>query len=312
MPLRDILLALLVVVIWAANIIAIKLALGEAEPMTVLALRLGLTALVFLPFIGGLTRATAWHLAQIALLMGAAHQSLLFLGMVYVPAGITTILLQTQVIFAALLGIFVFRENAGWRTWAGIGLGLAGVAVMFTSGHAPFETAEGRAFATGFVILIASAVCIALAYMRLKQMPKVPPGAFLFGINAFAVPPVALFALWREGDALASLPTANWWVLGGVFAFQIVLVSISHIIWQRLLARNPLSQVTPFVLLLPLFGVGMAVALLDETLTAAMAAGGLITMMGVGIIVIRTAQKNRVPKDTLTQASATEGPPAVS
>lgn len=307
MPLRDILLALTVVIIWAANIIAIKLALVEAGPMTVLALRLGLTALVFLPFARGLTKASAWHLAQIALLMGAAHQSLLFLGMVYVPAGITTILLQTQVIFAALLGIFVFRETAGWRTWAGIGLGLAGVIIMFTAGHAPFASPEGKAFATGFVILIFSALAIALAYMRLKQMPKVAPMTFLFGINAFAVPPVIAIALWREGDNLATLADANWWILGGVFTFQIVLVSLSHIIWQRLLAHNPLSLVTPFVLLLPLFGVGMAVAFLGEELTMPMVAGGLVTMLGVGIIVIRTAQKNRVPKDPLSAPCETQG-----
>ena len=307
MPLRDIFLALLVVVIWAANIIAIKLALAEAAPMTVLALRLGLTGLVFLPFARGLTKATALHLAQIALLMGVAHQSLLFLGMVYVPAGITTVLLQTQVIFAALLGIFVFRENAGWRTWTGIGLGLAGVTVMFTAGHAPFHTAEGRSFAIGFVVLMFSALTIALAYMRMKQLPKVPPGAFLFGINAFAAAPVAAFAWIWEQDGLAQLPDADWTLLSGVFAFQIVLVSLSHIIWQRLLARNPLSMVTPFVLLLPLFGVGMAVAFLGENVTGAMAAGGLLTMAGVGIIILRTAQKNRVPKDPLSAACPADG-----
>ena len=307
MPLRDILLALLVVVIWAANIIAIKLALAEAEPMTILALRLGLTGLVFLPFARGLTKSTAIHLAQIALLMGVAHQSLLFLGMVYVPAGITTVLLQTQVIFAALLGIFVFREQAGWRTWTGIGLGLAGVTVMFTAGHAPFDTAAGQAFATGFVILIFSALTIALAYMRLKQLPKVPPGAFLFGINAFAAPPVAAFALLWERDSMATLPDADWWLLGAVFAFQIILVSLSHIIWQRLLSRNPLSMVTPFVLLLPLFGVGMAVAFLGESVTMAMGIGGLLTMAGVGIIILRTAQKNRLPKDPLSAACPADG-----
>ncbi len=293
MPLRDILLALFVVILWAANIIAIKLALAEAGPMTVLALRLGLTGLVFAPFARGLTKSTAMHLAQIALLMGVAHQSLLFLGMVYVPAGITTILLQTQVIFAALLGIFVFREQPGWRTWAGIGLGLAGVIVMLTAGHAPFASAEGRQFVTGFVILMFSALTIALAYMRIKQLPKVAPGTFLFGINAFAAPPVMLFALLWEPESLAALPSADWMVLGGVFLFQIVLISLSHIIWQGLLARNPLSLVTAFVLLLPLFGVGMAIAFLGESLTGSMIAGGILTMLGVAIVIVRGAQKNR-------------------
>ena len=299
---RDIMLALLVVLIWAGNVIAIKLAIAETAPLTALALRFGLTGLVFLPFARGLTGPVLRKLAEIALLMGFAHQGLLFIGMTYLPAGITALLLQTQVIFAALIGIFVFRERTGWRTWTGIVLGVAGVAVMFGAGHAP-----GDGFAAGFGILIASTVMLAFAYMRMKQLPPVPPGAFLLGINGLAFPPVMLASLVADTPSWAALPGADWHILGGVIAFQIVFVGLSHILWQRLLARNPISLVTPFVLLLPLFGVAMAVALLGEALTAAMAAGGAITTLGVGIIIVRSAQKKRAPKDALSQACAADG-----
>lgn len=55
---RDILLAFLVLFIWAGNIIAIKLSVTELAPLTALAVRFGLTGLVFLPFIRGLDKHT--------------------------------------------------------------------------------------------------------------------------------------------------------------------------------------------------------------------------------------------------------------
>lgn len=289
MSLRDIALALFVIIIWAGNVIAIKLAVAETAPLTALALRFGLTGLVFAPFARGLTRPVLLHLLQIALLMGFAHQGLLFLGMAYLPAGITSILLQTQVIFAALIGIFVFHEKTGWRTWTGIALGVAGVAVMGGAGIG----AHDGGYLAGFLILIASTLALAFAYMRMKQLPPVPPLSFLFGINGLAFPPVLLASFVMDAGSWQTLGAANWIVLGAVFAFQIVLVGLSHILWQRLLARNPMSLVTPFVLLLPVFGVGMAMAWLGESLTPAMTAGGAVTMLGVAIIIFRQGRKKR-------------------
>lgn len=299
MSLRDILLALLVMVIWAGNVIAIKLSVAELAPLTALALRFGLTGLVFLPFMRGLTRTTLRKLAEIALLMGFAHQGLLFIAMTYLPAGITSILLQTQVIFAALIGIFIFREQTGWRTWTGIILGITGVAVMVGAG----QNGRDEGFLTGFAIMILSTVALAFAYMRMKQLPPVQPATFLFGINGLAFPPVLAASLVMAPASWQNLPAANWAILGGVFLFQIVLVGLSHILWQRLLARNPISLVTPFVLLLPVLGVGLAVAMLGESLTLAMAAGGIITMSGVAIIILRRGARGRQPTKPLSETS---------
>lgn len=289
MSLRDIALALLVIVIWAGNVIAIKLAVAETAPLTALALRFGLTGLVFAPFARGLTRATVMHLLSIAMLMGFLHQGLLFLGMAYLPAGITSILLQSQVIFAALIGIFIFREKTGWRTWTGIALGVAGIAIMVGAG----AQGQDSAYIHGFLILIASTLALAFAYMRMKQLPPVAPMAFLFGINGLAFPPILIASFVMDAHSWTTLGDADWLVLGAVFAFQIVFVGLSHILWQRLLARNPISLVTPFVLLLPVLGVAMAIVMLGESLTMAMVAGAVVTMLGVTIIVMRQGQKKR-------------------
>lgn len=286
MTFRDILLALTVILIWAGNVIAIKLAVEEIAPLTALAIRFGLTALVFLPFARWPGKQAFFTLFQIALLMGLLHQGLLFLGMNYLPAGTTSILLQSQVIFSALIGWLVFKEVIRWRTWTGIALGVAGLVLMFG-----IDNEDGHVI--GFWLLLASTFTLAFAYMRMKQLAPVKPATFLFAINGLAVPFVLAASLVADAPSWTMLDQANWLILGGVFAFQIFLVGLSHILWQGLLSRNPMSLVIPFTLLLPVFGVALAVLLLGEDLTLRMLGGGALTMAGVGIIIMRNAQKSK-------------------
>jgi O-acetylserine/cysteine efflux transporter len=54
-----------------------------------------------------------------------------------------------------------------------------------------------------------------------------------------------------------------------------------------MLGRNRVNQTMPFILLVPVFGVLSGILFLDETLTATLVTGGLLTVAGVGIIVLR-------------------------
>ncbi len=281
MPLRDTLLCLLAIVIWAGNLIAIKLSIGELSPLTALAVRFGLAALVFLPFARWPGKESFLVLLQIGLLMGFIHQGLLFVGMAHLGAGITAVLLQAQVIFSVLIGWLVFKEHMSLRAWAGIILGIAGIGVITGL------SGQGTASLTGVTMLIASTFVLALAYMRMKQLKPVRPATFLFGINALPFPFVLAASLLLEPGALAVIPQADWGMLSLVLGFQIVFVGASHILWQRLLSRNPLSLVTPFTLLLPVFGMAMAFVMLNETIDLRTLLGAALTVAGVSLIVLR-------------------------
>ncbi len=283
---RDILLALLVIVIWAGNVIAIKFAVNEIPPLTAIALRFGLTALACLPFFRWPGRDLFMRMVVIAIMMGALHHSLLFIGMAYLPAGLTAILLQTQIIFSTLIGLLVFSEKIGWRSWFGIALGIGGIAIMYGDDAAGFS-------ATGFWILIASTFCVSLAFMKMKTLPPIEPLTFLCLLNGIAFPFVFAASFIPDGgQSWTTLPDADWQLLTAVFAFQVLLVSASHVIWQQLLTRTPLSLLSPFTLLLPVCAVVLAILILDEIVTGRMLAGGVIAIAGVAIIVFRRAQKN--------------------
>jgi O-acetylserine/cysteine efflux transporter len=58
-------------------------------------------------------------------------------------------------------------------------------------------------------------------------------------------------------------------------------------IWFNMMRRYPVNQVMPFTLLLPAIGVAAGWYWLDEEVTLQIVLGGLATIAGVGIIVLR-------------------------
>jgi O-acetylserine/cysteine efflux transporter len=66
-----------------------------------------------------------------------------------------------------------------------------------------------------------------------------------------------------------------------------MVVIVGYGTWYWLLRRYGVNQVMAFTLLVPIFGVLSGVMVLGETLTGPLVAGGILTVIGVGIIVLR-------------------------
>ena len=113
---------------------------------------------------------------------------------------------------------------------------------------------------------------------------------------AFAAPQLALASLLLEENQFAALSAADGWVYFAILYQAIVIVVIGYGIWYWLLGRYDMNQAMPFTLLVPLFGVMSGVVFLGESLSLHFVIGGLLTIVGVGVIVLRR------PKVTAPQA----------
>ena len=65
------------------------------------------------------------------------------------------------------------------------------------------------------------------------------------------------------------------------------MVGIGYGAWYWLLKRYAVNQVMPFMLLMPVFGVASGAAFLDEPVTLVLVAGAALTILGIGIILVR-------------------------
>ncbi|WP_374307135.1 DMT family transporter [Dongia sp.] len=273
-------LMLLCQLIWGVNFVAAKIGLMHFEPLFFVALRFSLVALLLLPFVG-LPRRKLLQLIPLSMTMGVMHFSLIFTGMRYLDAATSSIAVQLQVPFAAILAAIFFKEKLGWRRLTGMTVAFAGVVLI--AGEPRFA---GNIWP--LLSVIGAALVWATANVQVKALGDEFDALKLNGyIAILAAPQLLVVSYLIEGNQWPQVLEASWMGWGALL-FQSVIVAIfSYLIWYNMMRRYPVNQVMPFTLLLPMIGVISGHLMLDEVITWQMVLGGLATLAGVAIVVIR-------------------------
>ncbi len=144
MSIKDMLLALCVVVIWGLNFVVIKIGLHDIPPFLLAGLRFLLVALPAIFFVPVPRLPFRW-LAAYGITISFGQFAFLFcaikLGM---PAGIASLVLQAQAFFTLLIGALLLGERLKWNQVAGILVAAAGIVLLAESGTASSATVGVR------------------------------------------------------------------------------------------------------------------------------------------------------------------------
>ncbi|RYE86982.1 MAG: O-acetylserine/cysteine exporter, partial [Hyphomicrobiales bacterium] len=130
MPLRHILLALAVAMVWGVSFVAIRWGVDEVSPLLLTALRYVFAALPAVFFIK--RPQVDWRvLVGYGLAIGVGQFGLLFIAIkLGMPAGLSSLVVQLQVFFTIFLAFLFFSERPnGWQV-AGAAVAFAGIAVI--------------------------------------------------------------------------------------------------------------------------------------------------------------------------------------
>jgi O-acetylserine/cysteine efflux transporter len=274
-------LMLLVQLLWGVNFAVAKFGLDEFAPIFFVALRFSLVA-VLLVFVVGLPRRSMLKkLLPLSATMGVMHFTLIFLGMRNLDAATSSIAVQLQTPFAAIMAAFFLDEKLGWRRIAGMIVAFAGV--LLIAGEPRFSENPWPLLA-----VIAAALVWAAGNIQVKALGDSIDAVTLNGWIAILAAPQLLIASWLiEGPRwhqLVEASAVSWIAL----LFQAIVIAIfTYWIWYNMMRRYPVNQVMPFTLLLPMIGVAAGALMRDEAVTWQMIVGGLATVVGVGIIVLR-------------------------
>ena len=272
---------LLVQLLWGVNFAVAKFGLDDFAPIFFVALRFSLVA-VLLVFVVGLPKpAMLKRLLPLSITMGVMHFTLMFLGMAELDAATSSIAIQLQTPFAAIMAAFFLGETLGWRRIAGMITAFAGV--MLIAGEPRFSDDPWPLLA-----VVGAAFAWALGNIQVKALGDEIDAVTLNGWIAVLAAPQLLLASWLiEGPQWQNLPDATL-ISWAALLFQAVVIAIfTYWIWYNMMRRYPVNLVIPFTLLLPMIGVAAGALLRDETVTWQMIVGGLATVAGVGIIVLR-------------------------
>ena len=80
-----------------------------------------------------------------------------------------------------------------------------------------------------------------------------------------------------------SLVTANWFDWLGLIYLSVFGFALAYIVWYGLLKRNPVSSVSPFIMVIPVVTLITAVLFLGDDLTLVKLGGGALILLGVAM-----------------------------
>ncbi|MHB1009842.1 MAG: EamA family transporter [Propionibacteriaceae bacterium] len=263
MPVRHVLVAVSVAVVWGVNFIAIHESLLQFPPLFLVALRFGVIAVPTLLLVPRPAVPTRWLIGY-GLGFGTLQFIGLYLGMAAgFPSGLASLVLQSSAPFTVVLGALLLREKVTARSALGIGVAVAGLVVV--------GLARG---ATGswwpFLLVVMGGFGWALG--NLSTRLAAAPNPLHLTLWMSVVPPLPMLALslafegpHRVGAALAGSLTAAavpaW--LGLAYTVLIGTVAGSGA-WVWLMSRHPAGRVAPFSMLVPVTGLTAAWLALGE------------------------------------------------
>ena len=279
MPIRDVLLAVLVQLLWAVGFAMAKPAVAHFPPLMMMSIAYLVTTVVLVPN-AWRQIATPWpRLALIGLLAATIQGWLIFTGLRHLPASTATLLLQLQVPFAVLCAWALGRGRPDNRRLAGIAVAFAGV--MLVAG-APAAAAGWPA------LLVALGALSWAAGQAVMQVVARDGGRVLTaGIAINALPQLVLASALLERGQLGTLLTAELGQWIAVLTFSLGGFVLAYTIWYGLLRRHPMDRVVPFMLLMPVIGVAFSAAAFGERPAPQELAGGAVILAGLALVVLR-------------------------
>jgi O-acetylserine/cysteine efflux transporter len=292
MPLRHFLLLLLVCLAWGGNFLTSALALRELPPFLFTALRLSLVALCLLPFLhrpgpGQWPRLIAVSLCNGALHFGLSFWALQLAGNLASPA----ILMQSYIPMATLLAVWLLGERIGWKTSAGIALSFLGVLVL---GFDPLVLQAPLSM----WLMLAAAAFIAVGTVLMRGLTGFTAMSQQGWSALIGIGPLLLLSAWLEHAHWSAVTHASAVAWGGVIYSALCASVLGHGLYYWLIQRHPVSRVMPFLLLAPLFAIGLGVIFLGDRPGPRLLLGGAMVLGGVLVIGLR-ASRRRTPPATV-------------
>ena len=287
MPPRDLALVLIICLAWAGNFLSSAYALREIPPVLFTALRFVMLALPLLYWMKRPAPGQWPRLIAVGLCVGVLHFALSFTALKLAgDLSSPAIVMQSYVPMTALLAWAMLGERFGWRTGLAIAVSFAGVLVL---GFDPLVLDRPMAL----VLMLVSAVFLAIGTVLMKGLRGLDVFSQQGWTAVVSVLPLLALSLVFEPGAIARLPSVSWIGWGGALYAAFVSSLLGHGLYYTLVQRHPMAQVMPWLLLTPVFAVGLGIAFWGDRPGPRLLLGGAMVLGGVLIIALRTLAKAR-------------------
>lgn len=281
----DFFLGLLVIIVWGLNFIAIKVGLQDVPPLLLGALRFLLACIPAIFFLPKPPVSWPWLIA-LSLSINVGQFAFLFLGMkVGMPAGLASLVLQSQAFFTLLVAVTWCKEIWKWNHLAGLIVSACGMTIIALQ-------QGGNMTMMGFGLTLAAAFCWGTGNIIMRRATLgVPPFSILSLVvwaGVIAILPLTLLSYVIEGyDAwLLAFHSFSRTTLSSIVYLALFATLVGYGLWGKLLSRYPAGVVSPLALMVPIVGMSSSSLFLKESLSLMQGLGALLVMAGLAIHVL--------------------------
>jgi drug/metabolite transporter (DMT)-like permease len=270
----------------------VKIGLEAASPLWFAAARATLSAtmaFILLAFLGRMRwppRADWSVVLSVGVLQLACFFAFSSLGMQSLPAGRASVLAYTASLWVVPLSLLI-GEKVGWRAFAGVLLGVAGIVVL---ADPPRFDWSDRGVVWGHIWLLLSGFswAIAIVHIRHHRWRIAPLDALPWQMS------VAAALLWIvtplvEPHGHLDIHAKELWIgliYIGAFAGPIAT-------WAAVSVNRALPPVTGSMAMLgvPLLSIASSVVLVNEPITLPLALGTALVVAGIAIVILDHAAR---------------------
>ena len=275
--------------LWAGNPVAGRIIAPDTSPIAVAFLRWALALPILYLFVADELRSNAplirsrWRfLALMGLLSTAPNHALVYWGLHHTTA-INVQLFNSIIPVLVILMQWMFLKMRPNRSeWVGVSVSMVGVLVIISAGE--FARLARLDLNFGDLLVLATFVSWSAYSVLLRFRPtELSPFAFIFvaaSFGATALFPVFILDWLILGHAL---PGADWQVWSWILFIVIGSGVLAPALHSAGIDRIGPTRGSLFLHLIPIFGVGIAMAVLGEAFHRFHAVGFALVLLGLMI-----------------------------
>lgn len=285
MSLKQWLLLAALSVLWGGSFLFVGIAVKELPPLTIVLARVGLAALILLPFMLALGHKLpptlpAWMpFLGMAILNNVIPFTLITVGQRELASGVASIINATTPLFSLLIAhALTTDEKLRANKLAGVLIGIAGIAVLMGS-----EALNDRASSlVSMGLCLAACASYGFAGLWGRRLRATPP--LRSACCQLLCSTLVLGLLAGIAERPWTLPPPTRTTLMALAGLAMVSTSLAYLIFFHILSVSGPTNVMLVTLMIPVSGIAFGVLLLDETVAVRHFAGALV--IGSGLLVI--------------------------
>lgn len=280
MQFKDILIALLVILLWSMSLVIQKL-FSQSIPLEFFNLLRFIFCIPFLFFLKK-PQISFPKLLLVAFFWNVVSFFMIGLSMHYgTGVGLISVVYQTCVFFGVFFCFLFIKEIPKIHQIAGMVLSFSGVVLLFNNSIVVNSTQS----VTGLLFVILAAISWGLGITFIKKYKlscDISTNAWLASISAL---PMLLVNLMHGGSAsfMESLRALSFEMVMGILFTTLGPTLFAGCAWFGLLKKYPSSLVTPFMLLLPPVSCIASYFFFGEHFTPLQLFAFLIIFLGVSV-----------------------------